>query len=81
MTFRQLMEEYGWRRQAEICRRTGLAKQYVSALWNGKINVGREVAERLSQHLGIPLARLTTLKRVPRPRQRPPGRPRQEPPT
>lgn len=74
------MAEYGITKQVELCRRTGLAKPYVSSLWNGKINLGREVGERLSQQLGIPLARLMTLRRVPRQRQRRPGRPRKEPP-
>jgi transcriptional regulator with XRE-family HTH domain len=78
LSFRELMAEYGITRQVEVCRRTGLAKQYVSYLWNGKINLGREVANRLSEQLGIPLERLMTLRWVAHPRQRGPGRPRKE---
>jgi transcriptional regulator with XRE-family HTH domain len=75
MTFRELLEEYGIHSMPELRQRTGLSKQYAWALWHGRVNLGLQLARRLSQQLSIPLPRLLDVERAIPPAPRRPGRP------
>lgn len=60
MTLAQLFIAHGIPTPQELCRRTGIARQYCYALWSGKRRLGARLARTIHDRTGIPLADLIT---------------------
>jgi hypothetical protein len=74
MQLREILEAHGIHTIRQLCHATGLKRQQAWMLWWGKAGVGKVMAKRLHEKLGIPLETLLEVDPVPYawPRSRPP---------
>ena len=65
MILRELLIAHGIGTIKEFGDRSGLSKSQAWNLWHGRSQLGLNLAKKLSAHLNIPLADLTTLEPTP----------------
>jgi hypothetical protein len=65
MKLREILENHGIHTIRQLCEKTGLPRQQGWMLWWGKAGVGKVMAKRLHEKLGIPLEELLDVDPVP----------------
>ena len=65
-------------RPADLARRVGISRQYAHAIWTGAQPISRNMARRIAQATGLPVATLMAAEVVSPPKT-PKGRPPRRP--
>jgi transcriptional regulator with XRE-family HTH domain len=81
MILRELLAKHGMTTLTAFAQRAHLTKSHAWNLWHGRATLGLNLAKRLAQHTGIPLAELIAVEPTPRTPYRGRGGPRRQAPT
>jgi transcriptional regulator with XRE-family HTH domain len=65
MILRELLAEYGMTTLTAFAQRAQLTKSHAWNLWHGRATLGLNLAKRIAQQTGIPLARLIEVEPTP----------------
>jgi transcriptional regulator with XRE-family HTH domain len=80
MILRDLLAEYGMTTLTAFAQRAQLSMSHAWNLWHGRAGLGLNLAKRLAQQTGIPLARLVEIEPTPPTPARGKGGPRRRSP-
>jgi transcriptional regulator with XRE-family HTH domain len=78
MILRELLAEYGMTTLTAFAQRAQLTKSHAWNLWHGRATLGLNLAKRIAQQTGIPLARLIEVEPTPPTPYRGKGGPRRQ---
>jgi transcriptional regulator with XRE-family HTH domain len=78
MILRELLAEYGMTTLTDFAKRAQLTKSHAWNLWHGRATLGLNLAKRIAQQTGIPLARLIEVEPTPPTPYRGKGGPRRQ---
>jgi transcriptional regulator with XRE-family HTH domain len=79
MILRELLAEYGMTTLTAFAQRAQLSISHAWNLWHGRATLGLNLAKRIAQQTGIPLARLIEVEPTPPTPYRGKGGPRRPP--
>ena len=55
MTLQEIVAPLGLRTYGDLARKAGLSRQRAHQIWYGRTGIGRRVAKRIAQAVGVPV--------------------------